>query len=344
MIHFANTEYFNYAWWIPVALVMLWLYWKWREARIKQLADNNLLDSIFPGHKSNALVISGGLLLLVSATLILALANPLGKAHEEKGKKTGIDIVIALDVSKSMDAQDVKPSRLSRANRFVSNLAENFAGNRIGLVVFAGSAYVQMPLTTDANALKMFLGSTSTDMAPEQGTSIGEAIETSAELLFPNGHPASTNVSKVILLVTDGENHDDNAVKAAREAGKNGVVIYSIGVGTEAGAPIPQMVNGVLQGYIRDDNGETVVSKLDPGALGEIATAAHGSFFRLSGGDDDLQKVITGKLNALSKGEQDFERYDARETRFQWFAGIALFLLVIESFLRNRLLVKNRNE
>jgi Ca-activated chloride channel homolog len=341
-MHFANTEYFNYAWWLPVAAAIFWLYWQWRKAKLEQLADQSLLNSIIPGHNNRSFIRTGTIMLLGSVFIILALANPLGTSKPVKGKKTGVDIVIALDVSKSMDAQDLKPSRLIRATQFINNISSQFAGNRIGLVVFAGSAYVQMPLTTDASALKLFLDNVSTDMIAEQGTAIGDAIETSKELLFPNGIAKPSNTAKVILLLSDGENHDDEAIKSAKEAGRAGVIIYAIGVGSENGAPIPVTTQGILQGYLKDDNGETVISKLDPKMLNDIASEAHGSFYRLAE-QSNLLSTFQSKLNSLSKGEQDFEIYDVKQTRFQWFAGIALFLLLSESILRNRLLIRKEN-
>jgi Ca-activated chloride channel family protein len=336
MMQFANTEYLMYAWWIPFALIVLWFYIKWRQRKLSALADQKLKDTVLPGHQNRFYFISGLLILGASAMVVLGLANLVSGAKPVKGKKMGLEIAIVLDVSKSMDAQDLKPSRLARSTQFISDLSTRLGGNKIGLVVFAGNAYVQMPLTSDAPAMKLFLSNTSTNMIAEQGTAIGEAIETATQMLFPNGKTANNgHASKVILLISDGENHDEIAIKAAKSAAKSGVRIYTAGVGSSAGAPVPVYERGALQGYLRDDNGETVISKLDAPALKEIATAGHGSFYMLNE-QNDLTEGIVKELSSLSKGEQDFEIFDLNETRFQWFAGAALFLLLLEAILKLR--------
>jgi len=332
-MHFANTQYFIYALWLPLGLALLWLFWQWRRQKLNAMADAPMLKNIFPAAGNRFWLISGLLILIASGALILAMANPLAGAKPIKGKKSGLDIVIALDVSKSMDAQDIKPSRLARSLRFISSLSEKLAGNRIGLVVFAGNAYIQMPLTTDASAVKLFMADINTNMLPEPGTAIGDAIATSKSMLFPTVTTANArNAAKVMVLITDGENHEDDAENAAKDAAKNGMIIYTIGAGSEAGGPIPLYDHDNLQGYLKDENGETVVSKLDIGSLREIAHDAHGEVYRLTD-QDDLAQVLVNKLGTLTKGEMEFEIYDQKQTQFQWFAGVALFLLLLECFI-----------
>jgi len=343
-MQFANTEYFNYAWGLIPGMILLWFYIQWRKKKIAAIANPSLLSVLLPGHRSRVPVTSGILILLAIGFIILALANPVGTSKPVKGKTNGLDIVFALDVSKSMDATDIKPSRLERATHLINELTEKLAGNKMGLVVFAGNAYVQMPLTTDASAMKLFLANTNTNMVQEQGTAIEGAIETSEGLLFPDGlmQPGQNSASKIIILLTDGEDHEGDAEKAAKEAGKDGIIIMAIGTGTTDGAPMPIYENGLLQGYLKDNNGETVVTKMDPEQLKNIVAQAHGTFYEMS---DNVEDELMRKLNSFAKGEQEFELFDLKETHFQWFAGAALFLLLIETAFKNGLIEsKNKDE
>ena len=323
-MQFANTEYFQYAWALIPGIILLWLYIRWRRIRIAAIANPNLISFLLPGHKSRSYLTSAILVLLAMGFIIIALANLVGTSKPVRGKTNGLDIVFALDVSKSMDATDIKPSRLTKATHLISDFTEKLAGNKLGLVVFAGNAYVQMPLTTDANAMKLFLANTSTNMVREQGTAMEGAIETSEELLFPNGAPQSVQntASKIIILLTDGEDHEGDAIKAAQQAGKKGISILAVGTGTTDGAPIPIYDNGLLQGYIKDNNGETVVTKMDPTQLKNIVAQAHGTFYETT---DNVETALINKLNSFAKGEQQFELFDLKESHFQWFAGAALF-------------------
>ena len=344
MIQFANTEYFQYAWLLIPGVAILWLYIRWRRRRIAAIANPNLLSVLLPGHKSRAYLTSAILILVSIVFIILALANPVGTSKPVKGKTNGLDIVFALDVSKSMDAMDIKPSRLTRATHLISELTEKLGGDKLGLVVFAGNAYVQMPLTSDANAMKLFLANINTNMIREQGTAMESAIETSEELLFPNRNPqnAPSASSKIIILLTDGEDHEGDAIKAAQEAGKKGIRILAIGTGTTDGAPIPIYENGLLQGYIKDNNGETVITKMDPEQLKNIVSQAHGTFYETN---DNVEDALVKKLNSFSKGEEQFELFDLKESHFQWFAGAALFLLILETAFKNGLIgTKNKDE
>jgi len=338
-MRFANTEYFIYAWWLLAGIAILWLYHLWRKRKIASIAGDSFLSLILPGYQRRTYLFSGILLLATSSFIILALANLTGSTKPVKGKIKGLDIVFALDVSKSMDAQDIKPSRLERAVQFISETSTKLPGVKMGLVVFAGNAYVQMPLTTDANALKLFLSHTSTNIIAEQGTAISSAIETSKGLLFPDGVPkqGSAGALKVILLLTDGEDHEGNAITSAKEAGRDGVIIDAIGVGTVNGAPIPVYNNGILDRYIKDNDGETVVSKMDEGFLKEITSKAQGKLYNLDGGSD-VTKELVNDLNALSSGEQEIVIFDVMETHYQWFAGVALFLLCLETALKSGLI------
>jgi len=344
MMQFANTEYFQYAWVLIPGIAILWIYIRWRGKRIAAIASPNLLSVLLPGYKSRAYLTSAILILVAIGFIILALANLVGTSKPLKGKTNGLDIVFALDVSKSMDAQDIKPSRLDRATHLISELTEKLAGDKLGLVVFAGNAYVQMPLTSDANAMKLFLANINTNVIREQGTAMESAIETSEELLFPNGNPQTvqSTASKIIILLTDGEDHEGDAIKAAEEAGKKGIRILAIGTGTTDGAPIPIHEDGLLQGYLKDNNGETVVTKMDPEQLKNIAAQAHGTFYETT---DNVEDALIKKLNSFSKGEEQFELFDLKESHFQWFAGAALFLLLLETAFKNGMIgMRKKNE
>ncbi len=268
--------------------------------------------------------------MLAYVFLIIGLANPQIGSKLEKIQRKGADLIIALDVSNSMLSQDIRPDRLTRAVQGISKLVDRLEGDRIGIVVFAGKAYVQLPITTDYSAAKMFLSTISTQMVPSQGTAIGDAIDLAVESFKDDER------SKAIIIITDGENHEGDALESARAAAAKGIKIFTIGMGSPEGSPIPVYdANGRQTGYKIDRQGQTIISKLDETALQQIASAGNGIYVRASTGQDGLTKILD-EINSLEKQEIETKMFSEYEGRFQYFLAISLLLLIIEFLIPER--------
>ena len=238
--------------------------------------------------------------------------------------------MIALDVSNSMKAQDIAPDRLDRSKMVINQLINNLHGDRIGIVVFAGQAFVQLPITSDYVAAKMFLPNINTDIVPEQGTAIGAAINlcaSSFDMKSPSG--------KAIIVISDGENHQDKAVQAAEDAADKGIVVHTIGMGSVQGAPIPIYKNGQQVGYQKDDSNRTVVTKLDADMLEQIASAGNGTFIRANNDQAGLSFILN-KIDKMKKAEHKSRVYKDFESRFQIFIALAIIFLLIEILLSTK--------
>lgn len=328
---FAQENYLNYLWWLLGGIALLVMYVYWRKRTTGHIAQPHLISSVLKGTESRLPLYSGILVLVALLFLIIGLANPQTVGDRIKGKKSALDIVIALDISRSMDAEDVKPSRLERAKAFAARLSDELAADRVGIVVFAGNAYVQMPLSSDHSAARMFLDAVTTDMAPTQGTAIGDALRVSYQLLNPNGTQKPAKGSQAIILFSDGENHDEDALDEADAVAQKGIKIFTVGVGKEEGAPVPDHEPG-RPGILRDENGEIVVSKLNESMLRDLASEGHGNFYRLVQ-DESIMKGLEEKLSGMSKTEKDVTMYASYKSYFQWFLGICLALFLIEQGL-----------
>jgi Ca-activated chloride channel family protein len=268
--------------------------------------------------------------LLTLAFLILGIANPQIGSKLEEVKRRGVDVMIVIDVSNSMLAEDIKPNRLSRAKQLVSRLIDKLENDRIGIVVFAGDVFLQLPMTSDYSAAKLLLSTIDTDIIPGQGTAIGKAIE-----MAMNSFPSQENKYKTIIIITDGENHEDDAIAAANEAVKNGIIIHTIGMGSVQGGPIPIYKKNTQVDFIRGNDGEIVISKLDATALQQIAAAGNGKFIRSSGTDPELSDLIV-EIAKMEKKEYGSKLFTDYEDRFQYFIGAAVFLLILELFISDR--------
>src|SRR5690349_20602997 len=229
-----------------------------------------------------------------------------------------------------MRAEDIRPSRLERAKQAISRFIDKLENDRIGIIVFAGQAYVQLPITTDFNAAKLFLSTIDTDIIPTQGTAIGAAID-----LSMRSFTDEDKKHKALVIITDGENHEDDAVESAKKANEQGIVIHTIGMGSPDGAPIPIYHNGVQVDFMKDQDGNTVITKLDQTVLEKIAGEGKGIFVRASSGDDGLETIMKeiSKMDKKAFGTKQFSDY---EDRFQYFIGGALFLLIVEFMISNR--------
>lgn len=263
-------------------------------------------------------------------SLLIGLANLQFGTKLEEVKREGIDLMICLDVSNSMLAEDLSPNRLERSKRAIYQLIEKLHNDRLGIIVFAGQAYVQLPITTDYSSAKLFLETIGTDIVPTQGTSIGAAIDLALESFdFENG------TSKSIVVITDGENHEDNAKESAISAMDKDITVHTIGMGSEKGGPIPVYKNGAQIDFRKDNAGNTVVTKLNESMLKEIAAAGNGSYVRASNANAGLG-IIMNEIDKMEKKEFGSKSFKDYEDRFQLFLIIALVLLLIESFISNR--------
>jgi Ca-activated chloride channel family protein len=258
------------------------------------------------------------------------LINPQLGSKMAEAKVKGIDIIVALDVSNSMMAEDLSPNRLVSAKRAISKMLEKLQGDRVGIIVFAGQAYVQLPITSDYAAGKLFLSTIDTDVVPVQGTDIGAAIDLSMKS-FSEESPAQ----KAIVIITDGENHEADAVVAAQEAAEQGIRVFTIGMGSQDGTPIPQYNGNTRTGFKKDQEGNIVVSKLNEQMLREIANAGNGAYIRASNAEVGLEPLLA-ELNQIEKTDMGTVAYAEYEDRFQIFLALALLCLVLEFFLSNQ--------
>jgi len=330
IFRFAHPEYLVALGVIPVVVILFIVMRLMKRRAWKQLGDTALLSKLAPSVSKGKPVIKMILFCLAYALLVVGLANPQIGTKLEEVKREGVDVIIALDVSNSMKAQDIRPDRLERAKQAISRFIDKLENDRIGIIVFAGQAYVQLPITTDFNAAKLFLSTIDTDIIPTQGTAIGSAID-----LAMQSFVGEDNKHKALVIITDGENHEDDAVEAATKANEQGVVIHTIGMGSPDGAPIPVYHNGVQVDFMKDQDGNTVITKLDQTVLEKIAAEGKGIFVRASSGDDGLETIMKeiGKMDKKAFGTKQFSNY---EDRFQYFIGAALFLLILEFITSNR--------
>ena len=318
---------------IPVLGMFVLFMWGRRKA-LKRLGEKSLWETIMPYRPKTKHQIKFIIWALAFAFLVVALANPQRGLKAEKVKREGVDLMIALDISRSMLAEDDKPNRLERAKQYISRLIDKLDGDRIGLIIFAGNAYLQVPLTSDYTATKTFLKTINTELAPTQGTAIGEAIRLSMNA-FENGDPKF----KTILIISDGENHEGDALEASKEAAEQGIVLHTMGVGTAEGAPIPVYVNNRQSDYKRDKGGSIVFSKLNESMLQKVALEGNGRYFRLNQGNSEVMAIM-GELSGMEQKEFEEQVFTDYEDQFQGFLLIAILLLIMELFItekRNRI-------
>ncbi len=295
--------------------------------------EQAIISQLFPGVSKYKPAVKLVLASLAFAFLILGIANPQIGTKLEEVKREGVEIMIAVDVSNSMMTEDIKPNRLERTKQALLRLIDNLQSDRIGIVAFAGESFLLLPLTTDYSAAKLLISTISTDLIQTQGTAIGGAI--SSALGHFSDNPAT---KKAIIVITDGENHEDNASKAASEAAEKGVVVHTIGMGSVKGGPIPVYAGSRIKGYKKDAEGNPVISKLNAGMLQQIAIEGGGKFTRSVNSDPDLSALIDD-LAGMEKTEFESKVFTDYEDRFQYFLALAILFLVIEFFLSEK---KNR--
>ncbi|RZJ35154.1 MAG: VWA domain-containing protein [Flavobacterium sp.] len=330
MYELEETKYL----WLLVALPLLTLiflfnlYWQRRKQR--EFGDADLLRKLTPERSVFKNVLKFVLVILALASLVWALVNPKIGTKIETVKREGIDIVFAMDVSKSMLAEDVAPNRLEKSKQLVSQIINNLGSDRIGIVAYAGSAFPVLPITSDYGVAKMFLQSMSPGMVSSQGTSLDEAIKMSVGYFDKD-----SKTNKLLILISDGEDHSEGAEDAADEARKAGLKIITIGVGTERGGPIPLRRDGVVDSFQRDQNNEVVISKLNQSTLEAIAKSTKGGYVN-GNSTKQVLDYIKNALDHIEKTEFESTQMADFESQFQWFIGIAFALLFIDIFLLER--------
>ena len=322
---FANYEYLPLLLLIPVFIAGYAVLRHFRRRRIRRFGDEALVMQLMPSWSGAKGWVRMALFCLAFFFFIIGLARPQIGAKLSERKTRGAEVMIVLDVSNSMLAEDYSPNRLERAKLAIGRIVDKLREDRIGLIVFAGTSFVQLPITTDYVSAKMFMNSISTESIPIQGTAIGEAILTAVR-----GFSAESEKSRAIIVITDGENHEDDPVEAARTAASMGIKVYAIGVGSAEGQPIP--MDG---GLLRDRNGDIVVTRLDEQTLRDVAAAGGGAYvhagneeFGLNPILDDIRRMEAEEFNSVV-----FEEYDEQ---YMYFFGIAFVLLVVEMLVGSR--------
>ncbi|RYJ53137.1 VWA domain-containing protein [Flavobacterium petrolei] len=311
-----------------VVLVFLFnLYWKRKKQR--EFGDLEMVKKLSPESSVFKPVLKVSVLILALLGLILGLVNPKIGTKMETVKREGIDIVFAIDVSKSMLSEDVAPNRLDKSKQIVSQIINQLGSDRIGIVAYAGSAFPVLPITTDYSVAKMFLQSMNTDMVSSVGTSFNEAIKLSSTYFDDK------KTSKLLIMISDGEDHNEGADEAAEEANKLGIKIITIGVGTEKGGTIPLKRNGIVEGFKKDNNNEVVITKLVPESLTAIAKATKGGYVN-GNNTKEVLEYVKNALNNIQKTEFEATEMADFQSQFQWFLGFAFLLLFVDVFLLER--------
>lgn len=332
LFQFANINYLYGLAIVPLLVILLWIGNIIRKRSVKKFGDPEVISVLMDDASPSRPIAKYLILTIALSALIIGIAGPQVGSKLEEMKRKGVELVIALDVSNSMLAEDIKPNRLERAKQAISNLVDELNSDRIGLIVFAGDAYVQLPITTDYAAAKMILSTIDTKIVPTQGTAIGAAIEMASK-----SFTSEEGKNRAIIVITDGENHEDDAIPSAQSAFENGIVVYTIGMGLPEGVPIP--LNNRSSGNFRTDRqGQIVLTKLDETMLSQIAAEGGGKYIRANNTKTGLKELFQ-EINKLEKVKMETSLYAEYEDRYQYLIGIAIFLLLLEFIILSR---KNR--
>jgi Ca-activated chloride channel homolog len=316
---------------IPI-LAVLFLYVQfWKRKKQREFGDLDLMKKLSPEKSVFKPALKIIIVLLGLTFLIIALVNPKMGTKVEKVKRQGIDIVFAVDVSKSMLAEDVAPNRLEKSKQLVSQLINQLGSDRIGIVAYSGSAFPVLPMTSDYGVAKMFLQSMNPGMISSQGTSIDQAIDLASTKFFDK----KDKTNKLLILISDGEDHSDSYQDAVENATKIGVKIITVGVGTEKGGPIPLKRNGILEGYQKDKDDQTVITKRDATILTAIAKGSKGGYID-GNSTKSVLDYVKKVLDNTEKTEFGATQMADLKSQFQWFLGFGFFLLVLDVFLLER--------
>lgn len=330
MFKFEHTYYLWALALLPVLLGFFFLAWRLRKQALERFGGEEVVGRLAPGLSRYKHLVKFGLLLVAFLFLIIGLANPQWGGKRQPVQRKGIDLFIALDISQSMLAEDVSPSRLERAKRFGQQLVGKLASNNIGVILFACNAFPVAPLTSDYYYAKLALSTASPDQAGEQGTAISAAIDLAERSFDPENQR-----HKAIIILTDGEDHDGRGTARAEAVYETGTLVYTVGVGSTEGGFIPINLRGRAD-YLRDDTGNPVRSRLDPGTLEDVARAGGGAYFNLEKNAEGLADILQERIDTIEKQEYEQRVFTDYNSYFQIFLGIAFLLLLIEFLLSYR--------
>lgn len=324
---FQNTGFLWGLLTIPFLVLIFWFALRWKQKTIKKIGDERLVKELIKGYSPQKFLLKFVLLAFALAAIIIGSADLRRQGVMDKVERKGVDVMIALDVSNSMLAEDIKPNRLERSKQLINRLVDELGNDRIGLVVFAGRAYMQMPLTLDHGAAKMYIQNATPGIAPTQGTMISEAIKLSAAAFN-----SKDRRYKAIVLITDGEDHDPATIPLAEELAGQGVVINTVGIGSATGTPIPDPATGQ---YKKDENGNTILSKLNETQLKQLADLTKGVYVHPDGGDQAIAAIMK-QLSTIQEKTLEDSAFKDYIHYFQWFIALALLLLIAEFLLPER--------
>ena len=320
MLRFEDPAFLWLLWVIPALVLVRLIGWRRRRAKLRKLGDPELLKQLMPHISKYRPTVKFVLMLAALALLIVMVARPQMGSKISNEKRNGIETMICLDISNSMLAEDVAPSRLDKSKMLIENLVDNFTNDKIGLIVFAGDAFVQLPITSDYVSAKMFLQNISPSLIQTQGTNIGQAIS-----LATKSFTQQDNVGRAIIVITDGENHEEGAQEAAQMANKRGINVFILGIGNAKGAPIP-MGDG---SYLKDNAGNTVMTALNEQMCRQLAQAGKGQYIHVDN-TSDAEKALNNELTKLQKGEMTSVIYSAYDEQFQAVGILVILFLSIE--------------
>lgn len=315
---------------IPAIILLFLGVLFWQRSAQKRFADSRLLKKLSPERSLFKPILKIFVLSLAIFFLVIALVNPKMGTKLETVKREGVDLVFAIDVSKSMLAEDIAPNRMEKSKQLVTQIINNLGSDRIGIIAYAGSAYPQLPITTDYSSAKLFLSQMNTNMLSSQGTAISEAIE-----LAKTYYNDEEQTNRVLFIISDGEDHVGEFSNIAEQANQEGIRIFTIGVGDINGGPIPLKRNGIVQSYKKDQDGNTVITKLDEQTLKDIAAEANGEYIYGKNTSEVTEKVKE-ILNGMNKKEFEAKQFADFKDQFQWFLGAGLLLLFLDIFLLDR--------
>lgn len=326
MFRFENPAFLYLLIIIPVIIVIRLLEMRKRKLKLKKFGDLSLLKQLMPDVSSSRKSLKFWLMIAALALLIVMLARPQMGTKISQEKRKGIEVIISLDISNSMRAEDVVPSRLDKSKMLVENMVDNFTNDKVGLVVFAGDAFIQLPITSDYVSAKMFLQNTDPSLIATQGTDLAGAIELSSK-----SFTQQDKVGRAILIITDGEDHEGGAIEAAEKARKNGIRFFVLGVGSTKGSPVPDG-NG---GYMKDNSGQEVISALNEEMCKQVAQAGGGAYIHVDN-TSLAQRQLNDELTKLQKGDISSVVYSEYDEQFQAVGILVLILLIIEMLILER--------
>jgi Ca-activated chloride channel family protein len=330
MYQIEEPKYFYLFFGVAVLLLIYVFVALWKRRKQRQFADLALLDQLSPERSSFKPALKMAIVALGLSFLIIALVNPKMGTQLKTVKRQGVDIVFAIDVSKSMLAEDIAPTRLDKSKQIVSRIIEELGSDRVGIIIYAGNAYPLLPITTDHGAARMFLQNAHPDMVSSQGTAINEALDL-AKTFFDD----DTQTNRFLFVISDGEDHEENSAESAKELVDLGIKTYTIGIGTNKGSPIPIKRNGKLIGYKKDRDDEVVITKLNVETLKDIAENGGGSYIYGNRTSSTIEYVEDLLLKA-DKKEFETKQFSDYKDQFQWFLAFGLIFLVLDAFLLDK--------